>query len=38
MDFRHILVLVAVLLLGFWLAKKYPSMFASIPVLNGILA
>ena len=37
MDWKHILVLFVVLLVGFYLGKKYPATFASIPGLNAIV-
>lgn len=37
MDWRHLIVLVLVLLAGFWLGKKYPGTFSGIPVLNSVL-
>ncbi len=36
MDFRHLLVLVAVLGLGFWLGKKYPGALSGVPGLNMV--
>lgn len=37
MDVRHILVMVAILALGFWLGKKYPAALSGIPGVNAIL-
>lgn len=37
MDFRHVLIMVGVLALGFWLGKKYPSALAGIPGVNAVL-
>lgn len=38
MDFRHWLLLAAIFVAGFWVAKKYPSLFASVPFVNSVLA
>jgi hypothetical protein len=35
MDMRHIIVLVAVLALGYWLGRKFPSVLAGVPVLGS---
>lgn len=37
MDWRHILIWVVIFLVGFYVAKKYPSLFASVPGLNAVL-
>ena len=28
---------IIVLVIGFWIGKKYPNLFASIPVVNAVL-
>lgn len=35
MDIRHVLGMVVILALGYWLGRKYPTALASIPVLGS---
>ena len=36
MDWRHLLVLAGVFVLGFVVAKKYPTLFSGIPGINAV--
>ena len=36
MDYRHILGIVVVFLVGFIVAKKWPGLFSSVPGLNMV--
>jgi hypothetical protein len=35
MDIRHVLGMVVILALGYWLGRKYPGALAGIPVLGS---
>lgn len=37
MDWKHLAVLVVAFTVGFWAAKKFPGLFASIPGVNQVL-
>lgn len=36
MDYKHLLVAVALFVVGFAAAKKWPTLFSSIPGLNMV--
>lgn len=38
MDWKHLAVGAALFLVGFYVAKKYPSLFASVPVVGSVLS
>lgn len=35
-DWKHAAILVVALLVGFYIGKRYPSVFASVPGLNMV--
>lgn len=37
MDWKHLLVLVAVLALGYYLGMKYPTALSGVPVIGNVL-
>lgn len=37
MDWKHVLIWVFILLVGFYIGKKYPGTFSGIPGLNAVL-
>jgi hypothetical protein len=37
LDWKHGVIAVVLFLVGFYVAKKYPSLFSSIPVVGSAL-
>jgi len=38
MDWKHVVLWVVIFVAGFYVAKKYPALFASVPGLSSVLA